>query len=86
MIIYKKYRKIQLLTAPFWEHKNKNIMEFEVKDNRIYCTTNEEDAATIEIAMQNYLNKNPDEGKFGQNEVQRAEYFENENIWAADIF
>ena len=59
-------------------------MEFEVKNNRIYCTTDETCAAEIEIDMQNYLNENPNGGKFGQNEVQRVEQFG--DTWAADIF
>jgi len=41
--------------------------------------------AEIEQIMQKYINLNPMGGKQGQNEVQRAEYFDDENVWAAEI-
>ena len=58
-------------------------------ENDIITVKTEDDtlgSSDIEIAMQEYVDENYEGGKFDQNEVQRAEFFEDENIWAASIF
>jgi len=69
-------------------HTQFGEISFNIKNNVITAETEDNTlgGSDIEMAMQNYLYQNPDGGKFGQNEVQRAEYFKDENIWSALIF